>query len=424
MRVLADADGDGRADIVAFGTEGVFVARSTGNGFEDEAVWLSDDANGNRADFVLDTGYRVNRHSRGAADIDGDGRADLWAIGAHGVLVALSTGDLFEHVPGTWYYESRDRHLGEDALFNHFTEEAGWSVQNHPRFFGDVDGNGMADLVGFHDDDVLVSLKASGAPVAEPVIIESAGSQVDLQVVEISGSTGGLQRQFLLHASEAGVPVDVALTGMEVSSDVNPLNFVDVLSTTATNAVGAGKLNVDLTGIQAGRLFQFWVEHEHDGEPSHFGAVLFDSADPLSAINDALEDLASQESVNVVIDSFEGLATQASLDAVEAKLAELPQIERKVLEEALVSGKLYPLLATPRTIDESGKLEEVLAVVRTSIENFAAMGLSTSNAERDFDRCEDLAENRQYMRAVDRCSKAMQKLVNNNLGNDDNDSDD
>ena len=40
-----------------------------------------------------------------------------------------------------------------------------------------------------------------------------------------------------------------------------------------------------------------------------------------------------------------------AVDAIDVKLEELPQIERKIIEDALVNGKLYPLLATPRSVD-------------------------------------------------------------------------
>ncbi len=122
---------------------------------------------------------------------------------------------------------------------------------------------------------------------------------------------------------------------------------------------------------------------------------------------------------------------KASLDAIEAKLdgldlddldkldlddldKEVSQIERKVLEDALVRGDLYPLLATPVTVDSQGKLEEVLAVVGKSIDNFNAMGLATEDAQEEFEECEDLVASGKFVQAVEHCSEAMRELMEDN----------
>ncbi len=38
----------------------------------------------------------------------------------------------------------------------------GWRIENHPRFAADVTGDGAADLVGFGDDGVWVSVTGNG----------------------------------------------------------------------------------------------------------------------------------------------------------------------------------------------------------------------------------------------------------------------
>jgi hypothetical protein len=87
-RELADVNGDQKADIVGFGADGVYVSLAgTGGGafgpptFELAAFgvnaggWSSDDL-----------------YPRGLADVNGDGRADIVGFGADGVYVALATG--------------------------------------------------------------------------------------------------------------------------------------------------------------------------------------------------------------------------------------------------------------------------------------------------------------------------------------------
>ena len=88
---LADVDGDCRADIVARDSDGIYVARSIldseGVSFDSAVQWSSfdfSDANG-----WGEPQYAVTFQ---CADVDGDGKADIVARGAQGIRVALSTG--------------------------------------------------------------------------------------------------------------------------------------------------------------------------------------------------------------------------------------------------------------------------------------------------------------------------------------------
>ncbi len=78
-RFLADLTGDGRADIVGFSNQGVEIALNNGNGtFQQPQKVL--DAFGYNAG-----GWRVNMHPRFLADLTGDGRADIVGFGSAGV---------------------------------------------------------------------------------------------------------------------------------------------------------------------------------------------------------------------------------------------------------------------------------------------------------------------------------------------------
>ena len=112
-RFLADTSGDGRADIVGFGNDGVWVARALpGGGFEPPELVLGDlgyDAGG----------WRVERHPRFLADTSGDGRPDIVGFGNDGVWVArAAAGGDFE-APQLLIND-----LGYDA--------GGWRVERHP----------------------------------------------------------------------------------------------------------------------------------------------------------------------------------------------------------------------------------------------------------------------------------------------------
>ncbi|CAM3255570.1 Repeat domain-containing protein [Paracoccus aminovorans] len=146
-REMGDLDGDGRADIVAFGDNGVQVALSNGTAFVDAGLWL---ANFGR----LAGNWRVDRHERAVADVDGDGRDDVIGFGGNGVLVALSTGTGLTAAQ-VWSRE--------------FSYAAGWRNELHVRTLADVDGDGRADIVAFGDNGVQVALSSGGRFAASAV---------------------------------------------------------------------------------------------------------------------------------------------------------------------------------------------------------------------------------------------------------------
>src|SRR5688572_8538862 len=83
-RTMADISGDGLPDIVGFGTSGVWTSLSMGNGHFINPV----DAVHN---YGIDQGWRPEKHVRELADINGDGKADIVGFGAEGVWTSLST---------------------------------------------------------------------------------------------------------------------------------------------------------------------------------------------------------------------------------------------------------------------------------------------------------------------------------------------
>jgi|GEM_PF-5335285 len=128
-RYLADVNGDGRADIVGFGETLVHAALSNRDGTFAAPVLSAVGMTVHNGD------WQVNAHPRDVTDVDGDGKADVVGFGQTHVHVARSNGD------GTFSAPVLSR-LG-------INQGDGWRVQDHPRFTADLNGDGRADLVGF-----------------------------------------------------------------------------------------------------------------------------------------------------------------------------------------------------------------------------------------------------------------------------------
>jgi len=149
LRTLADVNRDGMADIVGFGRDGTYVSLATGKSdtpFEMPTLALTTF----RYSPGEGGGWRVDKHPRMLADVNGDGMADIVGFGGSGVQVALATGD-----PETPFEGAQLVLPGE---FGNYPSAGGWEVQEHPRMLADVNGDGMADIVGFGYDGVMVAL--------------------------------------------------------------------------------------------------------------------------------------------------------------------------------------------------------------------------------------------------------------------------
>ena len=151
-RFLANLTRDGRADIVGFADDGVWVALNNGDGsFQDPQLVV--------ANFGYDAGgWRVDRHPRLLADLTGDGRADIVGFGDDGVWVALNNGD------GSF----QDPQL---VVANFGYDAGGWRVDRHPRLLANLTRADRADIVGFGNAGVSVAVNNGDGSFQDPQLV-------------------------------------------------------------------------------------------------------------------------------------------------------------------------------------------------------------------------------------------------------------
>jgi len=153
-RVLADVNGDGRADVIGFGQGGTLVALANADGSIGGAATAI-------ADFGVQQGWTSqNGFARLVGDVNGDGRADLVGFGQQGTLVALGRAD------GTFG--------SLIAGIDNFGVAQGWTSDDRThRTLADVNGDGKLDVVGFGFAGTYVAL-ANGDGTFAPATLAMA----------------------------------------------------------------------------------------------------------------------------------------------------------------------------------------------------------------------------------------------------------
>ena len=99
--------------------------------------------------FGYNQGWRLDKHLRLLADVTGDGLPDVVGFGEGHVFVARNNGN------GTFQPVA--------SVIDSFCIGAGrWRIDKHPRIVADLTGDGKADILGFGETGVYVSLNKGG----------------------------------------------------------------------------------------------------------------------------------------------------------------------------------------------------------------------------------------------------------------------
>jgi hypothetical protein len=173
LAAITDVTGDGRADLVAYGTSvpGTWVARSLGDGTFGPYQQAG-------TDFGENQGWVRSRHPRPVADITGDGTGDIVGFGDAGVYTALSRGD------GT---VTPAQFVVADFGYNQ-----GWRVESNPRFAVDITGDRRADIVGFGNAGVYTATsRGDGTFAGGPAIVtvpDVRGDDIDQAAADLQAA--------------------------------------------------------------------------------------------------------------------------------------------------------------------------------------------------------------------------------------------
>ncbi len=154
LLLTADMDGDGLNNLVAFRKDGVYIANGASN-----PATLAVKA------FGSNTGWSSSKHPRMLWDINSDGLTDIVGFGNKGVYAAFNTG--------------KGGFTALKKISSGFGASDGWKLEENPRMFADIDGDGLADIVGFSNSGLTVAFKTPGTNKITS-IQDSFGNRIEI----------------------------------------------------------------------------------------------------------------------------------------------------------------------------------------------------------------------------------------------------
>lgn len=143
-RFIVDINNDGREDIVAFGSNAMFVALAKLDGTFASTQPIKTAA---QSPISTATGWQSSKHLVLIDDINNDYLNDIIGFGYASVLVYLNQS-----------YGSTIRFSSPQVYSSGYTYNQGWRINANPRFLADVNGDGFKDIVGYGTGALIASL--------------------------------------------------------------------------------------------------------------------------------------------------------------------------------------------------------------------------------------------------------------------------
>jgi hypothetical protein len=169
IRAIRDANGheidlnhDGIVDVVGVGNHGTVYAfgQLTPDGAGGTTYSLGpaftalNGASGQGSDFGTDQGWTKSRTPRFIADVNNDGYVDVIGFGDAGIYVSEGRA---ANPDGSGAFAQNYLAIAD------YGTESGWGLADHVRDLGDVNGDGVIDIIGFGDERTIVATGAIDA---------------------------------------------------------------------------------------------------------------------------------------------------------------------------------------------------------------------------------------------------------------------
>uniref|UniRef100_UPI002613D565 FG-GAP-like repeat-containing protein n=1 Tax=uncultured Roseobacter sp. TaxID=114847 RepID=UPI002613D565 len=169
QRELADVNGDGRADIVGFSTNHMYVAL----GRSDGTFRGSFEAG---SEFASTAGWGSGSAQRELGDINGDGRADTIGLSQGGTFVSLSEASNGNRLYGDDGADTLVGSRGNDIVNGGTDDDVLTGLEGADRFEF-VENDGADTITDFEDSIDLIQI--AGQTFADLTITQS-GNDVDI----------------------------------------------------------------------------------------------------------------------------------------------------------------------------------------------------------------------------------------------------
>ncbi|MDR1739328.1 MAG: FG-GAP-like repeat-containing protein, partial [Bacteroidales bacterium] len=146
-----DVDGDGSEDVIRFGWKYVNIYRN--------AFFSGNNGIAYNSDFTKDPyGWKSTRNPRFIIDMNGDGSGDLVGRGNQKISISFSNG----FIPPEQVRTLNDQ-FTETTLLEDFGISNGWgNPESTPVLFGDIDGDGLTDVMGINNNGGRIYLNKNG----------------------------------------------------------------------------------------------------------------------------------------------------------------------------------------------------------------------------------------------------------------------